>query len=219
MHRDVHFDRQLLISRLASEFLLQLEREATHLCDLVDQMDRETDGLGLVGQSAFDGLFDPPRAVGRKFTALRGIKPLDRLHQPNVALADQVQQRQSVTFVIMGDLNHQPEVGLDHLLTRLLVALFDPGSQFDLLIGGEEFHLANLAQVELDSRVGVVAAAVAIDDHGRRFVARHVRRVHQFDEFGVRRRRADLCRQSIRGRTPRRFARPRRLDLGLTGPP
>ena len=75
------------------KIFLQLHGGAAHVGNFVHQMDRQADGLGLVGQGAFDGLLDPPRAVGGKFAAFGGVKPLDRFHQADVALADQIEQR------------------------------------------------------------------------------------------------------------------------------
>ena len=116
---------QFLVRRFAAEFLLQLHRRAAHLGNLVHQMHRQADGLGLVGQRALDGLLDPPGAVGGKLAALGRIEPLDRLHQADVAFADQIQQRQADAFVVAGDLDDEAQVGLDHVFARLLVALLD----------------------------------------------------------------------------------------------
>jgi hypothetical protein len=58
-----------------------------------------------------------------------GIEPLDGLHQADVALADQIQQRQADALVIAGDFHDEPEVGLDHLFAGLFVAFFDAGGQ------------------------------------------------------------------------------------------
>ena len=125
-------------------------------------MHRQADGLGLVGQRAFDGLLDPPRTVGGKLAALGRIKPLDGLHQADVAFADQIQQRQADAFVIAGDFHDEAQVRLDHVFARLLVALLDAGGQFDFLLRREQFHLADLAEIKFDGRVAVVAAAVTI---------------------------------------------------------
>ena len=120
-------------------------------------MDRQPDGLGLVGQGALDGLLDPPGAVGGELAALGRVEALDGLHQADVAFADQVQQRQADAFVVAGDLHHQAQVGLDHLLAGLLVALLDAGGQLDFLLRRQQFDLADLAQVKLDGRVAVIS--------------------------------------------------------------
>ena len=83
-----------------------------------------------------------------------------------------------IAFVIVGDLDHQAQVGLDHLLARFLVALLDARGQFDLLLRREQLDLPDLAQVELDGRVAVIAAPLAA---GRRHcvVAWNLRRLRR----------------------------------------
>ena len=120
-------------------------------------MHGQANGLGLIGQGAFDGLLDPPGAIRGELAAFGGVKPLHRLHQPDIAFADQIQQRQADPLVVPGDLHDQPQIGLDHLLAGLFVALFDPGGQFDFLFRCEEFDLADFPQIQLDGRVTVVA--------------------------------------------------------------
>ena len=71
-----------------------------------------------------------------------------------------VEQRQADAFVIAGDLHDQAQVGLDHVLARLFVALLDPGGEFDFLLRREQFHLADFAEVKLDGGVAVVGGAL-----------------------------------------------------------
>ena len=163
------FVGQFLVGRFAAQFLLQLHRQPAHLGNFVHEMNRQADGLGLVGQRAFDGLLDPPRAVGGKLAAFFRVKALDGLHQADVAFADQIQQRQADAFVIARNFHDEAQIGLDHLLARLFVALLDFGGEFNFLLRREQFHLADFAQVKLDGRVAVVAAGFAVDE--RRGVA------------------------------------------------
>ena len=97
----------------------------------VHDVNRQTDGLGLIGERALDGLLDPPGTVGGELGALGGVETFDGLHQADVALVDQVEQRQAVILVIAGDFDDQAQVGLDHLFAGFFVALFDAGGEFD----------------------------------------------------------------------------------------
>ena len=63
---DADFFAELVVGRFAAEFLAHLQRNAAHLGDLVDQMDRQADRLALVGQGALDRLLDPPGGVGAR---------------------------------------------------------------------------------------------------------------------------------------------------------
>ena len=158
------FGGQFLVGRFAAQFLLQLHRRAAHLGNFVHQMHRQPDGLGLVGQRAFDGLLDPPRAVGGKLAALFRVKAFDGLHQADVAFADQIQQRQADALVVAGDFHDQAQVGLDHVFARFFVALLDPGGEFNFLLRREQFHLADFAQIKADGRVAVMPFGFAAEE-------------------------------------------------------
>ena len=54
---------------------------------------------------------------------LRQSNFLHRVHQPEVALLDQIQQGQAGCLVLLGDGHHQPEVGLDEAALGLLAHL------------------------------------------------------------------------------------------------
>ncbi len=56
----------------------------------------------------------------------------------------------------MRDLHDQPQVGLDHVLARGLVAPLDLAGKFDLLLARQKRGLPDLAQVDLDARIAVV---------------------------------------------------------------
>ena len=88
-------------------------------------MNRQANGLGLIGQGASDGLLDPPGAVGGKLGAFGRVKPLHSLHQTDVPLVDQVEQGQAIIFVAARDFDDQAQIGLDHLFARFGVALLD----------------------------------------------------------------------------------------------
>ena len=106
----------------------------------------------MIGERSLDGLLDPPGGVSRKLGAFGRVEALDAFHQTDIALVDEVEQWQAQPVVIAGDLHHQPQVGLDHVLSRLLVAFFDALSQGNLFGGGQQFHLPDLAQIELQGR-------------------------------------------------------------------
>ena len=94
----------------------------------------QTDGFGLVGKGAFDGLLDPPGTIGGELAALRRIKPFHCLHQTNIALANQVQQGEANTLVITSDFDDQAQIGLDHVFACLLVPLFDTRGQLHFFL-------------------------------------------------------------------------------------
>ena len=95
--------------------VLQLEAGAGLLeaGQSVAGMDGQADGAAGVGDAAGDGLADPPRGVGRELEPLAPVELLDRVHQPEVALLDEVEQRQARRLVFLGDRHHQAEVRLN----------------------------------------------------------------------------------------------------------
>src|SRR5439155_23767563 len=140
-------------------------------------VDREPDGAAGVGDAACDGLSDPPRGVRRELEALAPVELLDRVHQAEVALLDQVEERQARRLVLLGDRDHQPQVrlherGLGQLAlvgeppeltalalgqTRLaayvgprLVARLDGLGQAYLIVFGEQWVLPYVREVETD---------------------------------------------------------------------
>ena len=113
-------------------------RGADQLVDGLDHVHRDADGAGLVGDGAGDGLADPPRGVGRELVAALVLELVHRLHQADVALLDQVQELQAAVRVLLGDRDHQAQVGLDQLLLGLLglvLALDDRAERALQLVG------------------------------------------------------------------------------------
>ena len=155
----MHFLGQFFISGFAPEFLLHVHRYAAHLGNFVHQVNRQADGLGLVGQRALDRLLDPPGPVGGELAALGGVKAGDSLHQAHVAFINEIQERQAEVVIVTGNLHHQPEVRLDHVLLSLLVPLLDAGRQLNLLLNCQKRRLRNFVEVELDGRVAIISSA------------------------------------------------------------
>ena len=112
----LHAHRQLLRRRLAAHLLQHLARDAVQLVDGLDHVHRDADGARLVGDRAGDRLADPPGRVGRELVAAAVFELVDRLHQADVAFLDQVEELQAAVGVLLGDRDHQAQVGLDHLL-------------------------------------------------------------------------------------------------------
>ena len=105
-----------LLSRgFATVLLHKLLLDADQLVDRLDHMHRDTDGAGLIGDGAGDGLTNPPSGVGRELVAAAVLKLLDGLHKTHVSLLDQVEERESAVGVLLGDRDDEAEVGLDHL--------------------------------------------------------------------------------------------------------
>src|SRR3954447_9880114 len=161
----------LLGGRLAAELGDELALRAADLVELLDDVHRDANRARLVGERAGDRLADPPGRIRRELEALAVVELLRGADQAERALLDQVQERQALVAVVLGDRDHQAQVGLDHLLLGVEVAALDLAREVDLLLGRQQPHLADVLQEELkgvgrhvrlevDRRLGLAAAAL-----------------------------------------------------------
>ena len=116
----------------------ELALGAEDLVQLLDHVHRHADRAALVGERPRDGLADPPRGVGRELEALAVVELLGGAHEPDRPLLDQVEERQALVAVALGDRDDEAEVRLDHLLLGAVVAALDPLRELDLLRRGEQ---------------------------------------------------------------------------------
>src|SRR5579863_7418340 len=105
-------------------------------------MDRDTNGPGLVGDGTGDRLADPPGGVGRELVAALVLELVDRLHEADVPLLDEVEELQAAVRVLLGDRDDEAEVSLDELGLRALAHAL---AVTDLRVGAPE-----LLHVELE---------------------------------------------------------------------
>src|SRR5579884_3198668 len=117
-HRDIHALGNFLRSWLAPEFLHQLPRGANELVDGFDHVHRNTDGAGLIGNGAGDGLADPPRGVRGEFIAATVFKLVHGFHQADVAFLNQVKELQPAVGIFFGDGNHKTQVSFNQFALR-----------------------------------------------------------------------------------------------------
>ena len=87
----------------------------------------------------------------------RVIELLDRLHQAEVALLDQVEEEHPPADVALGDGDDQAQVGLGEALFRRLVPFLHPARQIDLFVPRKKRHAADVFEIHLD---GIVQADV-----------------------------------------------------------
>src|SRR6266545_1003675 len=110
------------------QLLHELAGGADQLVDRLDHVHRDADRTGLVRDGSGNRLADPPRRVRGELVAPAILELVDRLHQTDVPLLDQVEELEPSIRIFLRDRDHQPEVGLDHLLLgdgRLALALLD----------------------------------------------------------------------------------------------
>ena len=131
------------------QLLGQLPGGAQIGVELLDHMDREANGAGLVHQRPLHGLANPPGGVGGEAVAQFGIEFFHGADQAQVTLFDQVQESEAAIDVATGDFHHQAQVGLDHVASGFLVALLDQARVVDLFLCGEQGGKADLPKIEV----------------------------------------------------------------------
>jgi hypothetical protein len=125
------------------------------------------DGAALVGDAPGDRLTDPPGGVGRELVAPAVVELLDRPHEAEIALLDEVEQGDAAADVALGDRHHETQIGLGELAPGFGVVPLDPLGEADLFVGGQQRHLADGAQI----------LAHGIDARRRRGAARRLGRI------------------------------------------
>src|SRR4051812_4071443 len=138
---------------LAPELGDELALGPADLVELLDDVHGDANRPGLVGQGARDRLADPPGRVRRELEALAVVELLRGADEAERSLLDEVQERQPLVAVVLGDGDDEPEVRLDHLLLGIEIAALDALGEVDFLLRCEEPDLADVLQEQLE-RVG-----------------------------------------------------------------
>ncbi len=107
------FGRELDERCGAAELELQASTCLLQAGERVAGVHGEADGATGVGDAAGDRLTNPPGGVGGELEALAPVELFDGVHETEVALLDEVKQRQARGLVLLGDRNHEAEVRLD----------------------------------------------------------------------------------------------------------
>lgn len=81
---------------------------AQYLVELANHVDRQAYRARLIHDRALDALPDPPRGIRRKPETTRGIEFFDSVHQAEIALLDQIEQRHATIQITLRDTDHQP---------------------------------------------------------------------------------------------------------------
>src|SRR5262249_42034761 len=91
LRRHFHPTGDLLNHGIAPQFPSQRARGGADFAEQIRHVHRQANDARLIGDRACDGLPDPPRRIGREFIAAPPIELLDRPHQADVPLLNQVE--------------------------------------------------------------------------------------------------------------------------------
>jgi hypothetical protein len=101
-----------------------------------------------------DRCADPPHRVGREAEAAIGLELLHALHQADIALRDQLADRQAVAAIAHRDLGHEAKVRVDQLGRRVGILMLAPAlCEHELLLGGEDREFLDFGQIAVEPRL------------------------------------------------------------------
>src|SRR5262249_14732422 len=86
-------------------------------------MHGNADGTGLIRNSTGNRLANPPGRIGAEFIAPTIFKLIDRFHQADIALLNEVEKAQATVGIFLGNAHDQAEIGLGKLTLRFVVFL------------------------------------------------------------------------------------------------
>ena len=140
----------LLDAWLALVLLLKAVDLVVDLAERPHLVQRQPYDAALLGDGLQDALPDPPHGVGDELEAACLIEFLGSLDQADVALVDEVGQRQALVLVLLGHGDHKAQVGgYEPLLCPFALAssFLDLLCQRYLLIDGDEWGPAYFHQI------------------------------------------------------------------------
>lgn len=113
----------------------------------LDDMDRQTDGPGLIHDGAFDGLSDPLGGIGGKAETAIRIEFFNGPDQAQVALFNEIQQGQSTIEITAGNLDHQTQIAFDHDLAGFFIPTHGTFAVNLFLIRCQKLRFTQLVEV------------------------------------------------------------------------
>src|SRR4051812_20602814 len=142
---------ELLLGRLAAELDLEPAGGAAELLLPLDDVHRDADRAGVVGDGALHRLADPPGRVGRELVAAAPVELLDGAVEAERALLDQVEKGDAEPAVALRDRDDETQVRLDHAALGEAVAALDRLRERDLFVRRQQLVAADVGEEELQA--------------------------------------------------------------------
>jgi hypothetical protein len=161
VERQLGLRRDLLVGGLAVEPSRQLGRDTVDRALALRDVGGDPDRPTAVVEPALDRLLDPQHRVGGELVAAPPVVLLGRPDQSEHRLLDEVAQVEPMALVAARELDHEPEVRVDHALLGGEVAALDPLRELDLLLRGQKRILHRLVDEQLEAVRGGLGHAVA----------------------------------------------------------
>ena len=147
---------QLLGRGRPTEPLGQQRRRPAQPVEVRRPVQRHPHRPAVPGDGRLNRLADPPDRVGDELDAAVGVELPGRRHEADVALADQIHERDAAVLELLGHRDDEPHVVAREPLLRLHVALERTPGQRRLLLDLEQGDPADLLEVEIQALAPLV---------------------------------------------------------------
>src|SRR5439155_7056933 len=147
---DVETFRDLGIAWLATELLQQTARSFADAMKSAGAVQGDTDDSRLLGQRLKDGLANPPNRVRNELDPLRLVELVRSANEAEVALVDQIGERDALILIFFRDRDDESEIGSYQGIEGFLVILSDKLRELDFFLTTDEGKDADVPEVLIE---------------------------------------------------------------------
>jgi len=114
------------------------------------RFERNANGAALTGERGENRLADPPHGVEMNFTPWSD-RTSGSGEQPDVSLADEIDEGHAAVLVLFGNGDHEAQVALNELLQCVCIARANAAGNLDLFVPLEQRISADLIEVLIEN--------------------------------------------------------------------
>ena len=105
----------------------------------------------MVSQRGEDGLPDPPHRITDELHALLRIKLPGGRDEADVALLDEIRERDTAVLIFLSNTDHEAQVRSREFLNRILIPQLSESAELLLTLRRDQFVAAHVAEVLIES--------------------------------------------------------------------
>ena len=133
--------------------LLKLVQYALYLVHATHLVERQTHYATLLCDGLQNALSDPPYGVRDELEAACLVELLGSFQQSDVALVDEVGQRETLVLILLCNGDNKTQIRLCQLLKSLAVAVLYAVGELHFLFCGNQLFVANLLKILIERGV------------------------------------------------------------------
>lgn len=108
--------RKLLRSRLKEDLMKNMERSKKDIVDSLDNMKRNEDSEGMIGNRKGNWMKNKKGRIGREIVEEEILKIIERFNEENIELMNEIEEMKEEVSVIIGNRNKKEKVRLKNLI-------------------------------------------------------------------------------------------------------